>query len=30
MIIKKEKKGDVTVYHVKKNYDDDKMKLLGK
>jgi len=26
MIIKKEKKGDVTVYHVKKNYDDDKMR----
>ena len=26
MIIKKEKNGDVTVYHVKKNYDDAKMK----
>ena len=25
MIIKKEKKGDVTVYHVKKDYDDAKM-----
>jgi hypothetical protein len=25
MIIKKEKKGDITIYHVKKDYDDDKM-----
>jgi hypothetical protein len=33
MIIKKEKKGDLNIYHVDKDYDDDKMEkklnLLG-